>query len=293
MGILYILLAMMMWSLVGTFVKISLHMVDSTTVTFARFFFGVIFLGIFLLIKDKKILLRANLSWIWIGALGKACNYFFENIGLHNGYSYSNVLVSPFQTVILLLMTIFYFKEKVTPLSWVAAWLCVLGVLVISWNGLPLDKLFAVNGLSTLCFAIAGVGSALHVVSQKVLVKSMDPANMNFTVFFWASLLMLVPVPFNFEWSGTLEAPATIALIVLGLITGLSFYLFSIALQKVSFLVVVLVTNATPLFMILWGKLFFNDPVTLYVVSGTALFFAGIFLLNLPYLTAKRVKVNK
>ncbi|EXX91277.1 hypothetical protein BG53_08535 [Paenibacillus darwinianus] len=293
MGVLLLVLSMLMWSLVGTFVKISLTMVDATTVTFFRFFFGVVFIALLLLIKDRKIQLRGNLTWIWFGAAGKTANYIFENIGLHYGYSYGNMLVTPIQTVFLLFMTVFYFKEKVTPANWVAAALCIGGVLIVSWNGLPLQLMFENSGFTTLLFAGAGIGAGFHFLSQKVLLRSMDAGNMNFSVFFWASLITLMPLPWTFEWSGTVEADALLALVVLGFITGVSFYFFSIALAKVSFLVAVLVGNAAPLFMILWGRLFFNDPVTLYIMVGTAVFLAGILLLNLPVRTGVKAPLEE
>jgi drug/metabolite transporter (DMT)-like permease len=292
LGILLLILSMLMWSFVGTLVKLSLVMFDSTTVTFFRFFFGVVFLAVLLLIKDRKIVLRGNLAWIWIAAVGKCCNYFFENMGLLYGYSYGNMLVSPIQTVFMLFMTVFYFKEKVTPIKWCAAVICIGGVLVISWNGLPLHLLFQGSGFTTLLFVVAGVGAGLHFVSQKVLISSMDAGNMNFTVFFWSSLIILLPTPFTFHWSGAIRGSAIFALIALGVITGVSFYFFSIALKKVSFLAATLVSNATPLFMILWGKLFFGDPVTIYILVGTAAFLSGILLMNLPVRRPEKVPIE-
>lgn len=282
LGVFLLILSMLMWSFVGTLVKLSLTMFDSTTVTFFRFFFGVVFLAILLLIKDKKIVLRGNLAWIWLGAAGKSANYFFENIGIHLGYSYGNMLVSPIQTVFTLIMAVFYFKEHVTPSKWCAAILCIAGVLMVSWNGLPLHLLFGDSGFTTLLFVVAGIGAGLHFVSQKVLISSMDAGNMNFSVFFWASLLTLVPMPFTFQWSGEIYGSAIFAILALGFVTGLSFYFFSLALKKVSFIAAILIGNAAPLFMILWGKLFFGDPVTIYILAGTAIFLIGILLMNLP-----------
>lgn len=291
LGVLYLILAMLMWSFVGTLVKLSLTMFDSTTITFFRFFFGVVFLAILLLIKDRKIVLRGNLAWIWIGAIGKCANYFFENIGLHLGFSYGNMLVNPVQTVFTLLMAVFYFKEQVTPSKWLAAAFCIAGILIVSWNGLPLHLLLEGSGFTTLLFVIAGVGAGFHFVSQKVLMSSMDAGNMNFSVFFWASLIMLLPMPVTFEWTGEIHGSAILATIALGLITGISFYFVSLAMNKVSFLVTILIGNATPLFMILWGRLFFGDPVTTYILIGTAVFLVGMLLMNLPMQRAAKLPV--
>lgn len=275
-------LATLSWSFVGILVKTASHMVDSTTVTFARFFIGVLFLGLFLLVKHGSIRLRFDLRWIWIGAIGKCCNYLFENLALTIGYSYGNILVGPIQTTFLLLVTAFVFKERVSSRGWIAAALCICGVLLISWNGQSLASLAGGGMWITLLFVIAGIGASFHVLSQKLLAKDMDAGSMNFSVFLWASVITAVPVPFQFHMTGDAALWPILSLVALGLITGLSFYWFSQALQLVSFPVAVIVSNSGVLFSILWSHLFFHDPITRYIIGGVLLFTVGLLLLNLP-----------
>ncbi|WP_282938323.1 DMT family transporter [Paenibacillus sp. RC67] len=291
MGYFLLFLATLSWSFVGILVKTASGMVDSTTITFARFALGIVFLGILLLLKDGKIKLRGNMKWIWLGALGKTCNYFFENLALSIGYSYGNILVGPIQTVILLLVSAFYFKEHVSTRGWMAAALCIGGVLMISWNGLPLHQMLASNGLTTILFMFSAVGTTFHVLSQKMLIQSMDAENMNFSVFFWCSLLMALPLPVQAHATGPVTGWAIVALIGLGLITGLSFNWFAQALKRVSFSVAVIVSNSGVLFTIAWSYLFFHDPITVYIIGGAGIFVAGLLLLNWPL--KQSVRINK
>jgi drug/metabolite transporter (DMT)-like permease len=279
MGYLFLFLATLSWSFVGILVKTAAAWVDSTTITFARFALGIVFLGILLVWRDKKLRLRINHKWIWIGAIGKSCNYLFENIALSIGYSYGNILVGPIQTVILLLVTAFYFKEQVSRRGWVAAALCIAGVLFISWNGLPLHKMIASSGLTTLLFIISAVGTVFHFLSQKILIQSMDSENMNFSVFFWCSVMMVVPLP--------LQAHTTGPFSLWGLITGLSFNWYAKAMKRVSFTALILTGNVSMLFSILWAHLFFRDPITVYILCGVGLFIGGLLLLNWPLKKAK------
>ncbi|CAG7653200.1 DMT family transporter [Paenibacillus allorhizosphaerae] len=290
MGYVLLLLATLSWSFVGILVKTASSMVDSTTITFLRFFLGIVCLGLFLWVKNRKVLLRYDLRWIWLGALGKSCNYFFENLALSIGYSYGNILVGPIQTVILLLISAFWLKESVSAKGWTAAALCIGGVLIISWNGMPLSVLASGGALTTLLFALSAFGSSFHVLSQKVLIKEMDAGNMNFSVFVWCSVLMALPLPARAHWTGDIHMPAVLALLALGLITGLSFYWFSQALQRVSFPVAVIVSNSGVLFTILWSYLFFHDPITVYILVGAAVFMIGLVLLNLPVRRTVRMK---
>jgi drug/metabolite transporter (DMT)-like permease len=283
LGYALLLLATLAWSFVGVLVKSASTMVDSSIITFSRFFFGVIFLGIFLLIKDRRIRLRTGLKWIWLGAVGKSANYIFENFAITIGYAYGNILVQPVQTVTLLVVASLLFKERVTVRGWLAATLCVIGVIVIGWNGLPLYELMKGSGLTTLLFAMAGIGAAVHVLIQRLLVRTMDSGNMNFSVFFWSSLLVAIPLPIQSQgFTGTVTLWAWVALILLGVITGLSFYWFAEAMKRVPFAVVAIVGNSSVLFTILWSYLFYQEPITGYVIGGTLAFIAGFLLLNFP-----------
>ncbi|WP_127578889.1 DMT family transporter [Paenibacillus koleovorans] len=282
MGYLFLLLATLSWSFVGILVKAASTMVDSTTITFARFSIGVVFLGLFLLLKGKGLRLQFRLRWIWLGALGKALNNYLENIGLSIGYSYGYILVSPVSTVLLLLVSYFLLKERISVRGRIAAAMCVAGVFVISWNGKPLGDLFGADSLTTLIFLISGVGATFHVLSQNLLAKDMEPGEMNFSVFFWASLVMMVPLPWQFEFHGNASISSVGALVLLGLITGISFYWFSLGLAKVPFSVAVILSNSSVLFAILWSFLIYRDPITTYIVGGATLFTAGMVVLNLP-----------
>ncbi|TDF94517.1 DMT family transporter [Paenibacillus piri] len=300
MGYALLFLTILSWSFVGILVKTASLAVDSMTITFARFSLGIVFLGILLLWRDKKLRVHFNNKWIWIGMLGKSINYFTENIALSIGYSYGNILVGPIQTIILLLVSAFFLKEHVSKRGWAAAAICIAGVLVISWNGLPLGQMLSSNGLTTLLYVISAIGTTLHILSQKVLIQSMDSENMNFSIFFWCSLLLALPLPFQAHATGPFNVWSLGALVLLGLITGLSFNWYAKAMKHVSFSVLVIFGNSGVLFTIVWSYLFFRDPITVYIICGTFMFIGGLLLLNwplkkakLPQKTAKQVDAAK
>jgi drug/metabolite transporter (DMT)-like permease len=280
---LLLLLATLAWSFVGVLVKTASTMVDSSIISFCRFFFGVIFLGIYLLLRDGKVQLRFGWKWIWIGAAGKAINYVFENMALKLGYSYGNILVQPVQTVVLLFAAGLLFKERIPPRGWVAAALCVAGVIAVGWNGTPLDELASGSGLTTLLFTLAGIGAATHVLSQRMLLKTMDNGNMNLSVFLLSTILVAAPIPIQSHgFIGPVTAWAWGSLVLLGVITGLSFFWFAEAIKRVPFAVVAIVGNCSVLFTIIWAYLFFRDPITVYVIGGTIIFVIGLLVLNFP-----------
>lgn len=269
------------WGLVGVLVKISALMVDSYTITFLRFFFGIVFLGVLLLAKDKKITVHWRSRWIWLGAIGKCTNYIFENLGISMGNAYGNIIIMPLYTMFLILISVLYLKEKMPAKNWAATGLCLAGVFLISWNGLSLEILFQTNLATTLLFALSAAGVAIHLMSQKILIQSMDSGNMNFSVFLWCSLITAAPLPFTFEWPGTFNIWSLLSLTALGLITGISFYLYANTLKKTPFLIAVIISNSSVLFTLLWSWVFLNETITLYIIAGAVIFLAGIIILNI------------
>lgn len=282
MGMVYLLLATLSWSLVGVLVKAASLQFDSYTIAFARFSVGVLALGIILFAARKSLRPAVVHRWVWIGAFGKFVNYFFENMGISIGYSHSAVFALPVQTILLLFVGIFLFKDKPTLKGWIAAFIILAGGMMIALNGKSFIDLLGQQGWITLLFIFSGVGAALHFLSQKMLITEMDNLSMNYSVFLWASCMAAVPLPFAADWKPEFVPGAWLAACALGLITGLSFVIFSKALTTVKFSVAVIVSNTTGLFMILWSWLFMSEPITLQLVIGVMVVVVGIIMLNWP-----------
>lgn len=289
MDIVILLIVSLMWSIVGTFIKVATSMVSSSLAAFLRFSIGVVFLAIFMLIKEKKITLNFRNKWIWIGAVGKCANYIFENIGISIGYSYGNILATPIQASIVAIVSSVYLKEKLNLRQWISVGLCIVGVFLVSWNGVPIKMIFTANGFTTLLFTLSALGIAAHFFSQKMLIETVSSSTMNISIFILCSAITALPLPFTSHITGEVNAKGIIALLALGAITGTSFYLYANALKKIPLLIANIIGNSSILLNILWGWLFFKEPVTIYIILGALVFIGGIILLNLP----KKIKFNK
>ena len=167
---LLLFLTSLMWSFVPVMVKSASVMFDSSVITFCRFLFGSLLLGCFLLIKDKKITMVWRNKWIWAGVIGKSCNYLLENLAIIIGFSYGYVLIWPIQAIFLTFISVLFFKEKMYPEKTNAVILCLAGVILISWKGMPLKELFGTGIIPTVLFIFAAIGSGIHIISQKKLI---------------------------------------------------------------------------------------------------------------------------
>lgn len=282
MEIFLLLAASIMWSFVGTLVKTATSMFNSSIISFLRFFGGIIFLSTLILWRDKNLTIHWKNKWIWIGALGKSANYIFENIGLSMGSSYGNVMAVPFQSILMLLISIYIFKDKIKKIHWVGVILSIAGISLVSWNGVSLRDYLTSNVVITLLFALSGIGSVMHTLSQKMLIDSMESGRMNLSIFIWCTIITAVPAGFNGKWTGAVAPAAILAVLALGFITGISFYMYANALKKIPFLVAVIVSNVSMLLNFLWSWIFFKESITAYILAGGSIFITGVILLNLP-----------
>lgn len=273
----------LMWSFVGILVKTASTMVGSSVITLSRFLFGALFLAILILARKGKLKITWKNSWIWLGVGGKSVNYLTENIALRMGAASGNMVVMPLQAVFMAVVAVMFYKEKMTFKKVISIVLCVLGSLIIGLRGRSLTVFFQDGLIPLVLFFLAAIGAGLHVISQKKLIATMDSADMNFSVFFFATIAMSVPVPFSVGITGITSFWAIFSLVMLGFITGISFLIYAKALKHVSLLVASLVGNSSVLFILLWAWLFFGEPITPQLVFGAAMMVVGLIMINLPF----------
>lgn len=281
MEYLLLVLVSLLWSSVGVLVKTASTMVSSNIISLCRFLFGVVFLLIFILGSRKKPQIKLCFIWVFAGALGKSMNYIFENIGITMGVSYGNVVVFSLQAVLAYIASIFIFKEKPTIKKCVALILCVLGVIIVSMRNMQLRDFLTNGTIPLILFAIAAFGSAIHLISQKMLVDKVDAYNVNLSTFLIASLITAMPIPFTPTYIEGFSIKAFLALIGLGFVTGLSFVFYSKAIKKVSFFTANIITNLSIIFSLLWAWIVYRDPITARTILGAFMMLSGIILINI------------
>ena len=290
MGYLYLLGVAIMFSFGGTCNKLISPFFDTTYITMFRFIFGVFFLLLLKVLKrqrfrsDFKTMLRVCLGWILFGAVSKWGAYLAENYALAHGTSYGNIITMPIQTVFITAAGAFFFREKISLKKGFCIFLCIAGVLCISWNGRSLRDYLQTNVLLTALFCATGCLAGMHVIAQKMIADKMDIIDSNLSIFAVSSVISIVQVAPN-TLSGSLKdihpnVPCLIAILAFGFITGIGFYLNAKAIPLVPIYMVPVVQSGMVIFSVIWGVLFFKESVSAYVIAGIALFMVGLFYLN-------------
>lgn len=293
MGYVYLLCVALLFSFGGTCVKLSSPYFGPEMITFFRFAVGVLFLFLLKAVRKEHFpknfcgLLWQNRHWILFGAVIKWLAYFTENYALTHGLSYGNIVMQPAQTIFITLSSVILFKEKLSARQVFCIFLCIGGVLCISWNGRPLSVFLQSHVFLMLLFLLSGICGGCHVLAQKMIGDHMDIIDSNlsiFTISAFLSLFSLLPGVLCGETLLPNQIPSlacTAAIIGFGIITGLGFYLNAKALQLVPLYIVPIIQSTMAIFAITWGVLFFHESVSVYIVCGTAAFICGLIGLQM------------
>ncbi len=283
MGYFYLILQAFIFSFGGLMIKSVGTMFSPYLTSCLRFTIGITILLIIQRVRTGKIHLTLMDKIVIFGGIFKALHYLAENFGVMRGFSYGGVLVWPVQTVVVFLFSRFIYKEKVSLRTLLGTILCISGVISISWNGASLDVFLGSSLTTMLAFVLAGIGAAGFSLSQKARIQKMDIVEMNESMFIfgWMTTL-LVLIPTTPHTTGAVNLPGIICMLLLGTITCVGFLLQAAAIKTVPLLIATIIQSSSTILTILWGVLFYHDPISKYVIAGTIFFLIGIVLVNLP-----------
>ncbi|MBR3504717.1 MAG: DMT family transporter [Clostridia bacterium] len=290
MGYLYLMIVALMFSFGGTCVKLIRPYFTPSMITFMRFFVGVFWLLMLKALRRRRFrpdfaaAFRRRWKWLAFGAAAKLLAYTTENTALSIGVSYGNILTQPVQIVLLTGLGVAVLHERMSARKWTGVALCVSGILLISWNGMPLETLLAGNLTLTLLYVLSGICAGLFVFAQKRVSKDFDILDSNLVMFAAAAALAFILPAARGEAlpSGLPDWRCVLAILGFGLITGIGFYFNAKAIPLVPFQMVPLLQSTMVFFSIAWGVVLFHEPVSAWIVSGTALFVAGIVMMQRP-----------
>ena len=288
MGYLYLLSVALLFSFGGSCVKLIRPYFAPPMITFMRFAVGVGWLLLLKAVRRQRFradflqALRERWPVLAAGAAVKWAAYFAENTALSVGVSYGNILTQPVQMVLLTVLGAVALHEALDRRRRAGVGLCVLGILLISWNGLSLRELLGGNLMLTLLYTFSGICAGLFVFAQKKSADRFDVLDSNLFMFTLAAVLAAA-VP---AWKGELlpaslpDVRCVLAVLLFGFITGIGFYLNAKAIPLVPFHMVPLLQSTMVFFSIGWGILFFHEPVSVWIVTGALLFVTGMVIMQ-------------
>ncbi len=290
MGYLYLMCVALLFSFGGSCVRMIRPFFSPEMITFLRFAVGVCWLLLLKAVKrqpfrgDFRQAFRRGWKWLLFGAMAKWAAYLTENTALSIGVSYGNILTQPSQMILLTVLGAVTLHEALTRGEILGVVFCACGIVLISWNGLPLETFLSGSLYLTLLYVLSGCCAGLFVYAQKRVEHDFDILDSNLVMFFAAAVLSFI-TPVSQGRVLPASAPdlyCILAIVFYGFVTGIGFYLNAKAIPLVPFHMVALLQSTMVFFALAWGILFFRETVTVWIILGTLLFVLGTVLQRQP-----------
>ncbi|HOC78398.1 MAG TPA: DMT family transporter [Methanofastidiosum sp.] len=229
LGISYTLFAVLLWSIIGIFVR-WIPEVNSGMIVFYRFLFATIVLLVYGIIfkKSESMKIKAkDIPYLLVPAILLSFTIYTYTIGLKTTTIANTVFLQQMAPLYVLVISAFLLKEKASKKTVLSVLVGITGGFIIFYYDLStmnVSSNFYGNVMSTL----SGFGWALYTISIRALGKRYDGLTTTLWMFLFASVIMS---PF-FIGSEILTPFSLLMLFLLGfLCTAGAFLLYSIALK--------------------------------------------------------------
>lgn len=277
----YLILQTVLFSFGGMCIKLTGNFLSPFMTSLFRFVIGSLILMFIQLARHKSIKPAVGM-YVILGGVFKAIHYMAENYGVMAGFSYGTVLVLPAQTITVLIVSAVLKEDRMTVRKVFGTILSIIGVVLVSWNGASASQFLSGQAQLLLILSLGGVGAGVFNVIQKKLLSTMDPVELNYSMFIVGAIVCLPFLPAGGPLiTGTPSALPVLGMLELGTITAVGFLLQALAMKRVSALIATIIQNSMSILTILWSALLFHEPVTGWVVIGTLIFVVGILIVNL------------
>ena len=194
------------------------------------------------------------------------------------GLVYASVTVVGFITGLYVVITPFlawlWIKQKITGTAWIAVTLSVIGLALISLNGLAIGPGELLTLLCALCLAIYTVGlgkwSPLHNSYSLTTIQMIT----------MAAVLLLITLP------GGITIPTDpeiwFAIIITAVFaTSLAFFVQTWAQSILTPTHAAVILTMEPLFAGLFGVILVHDPLTLRIIFGAVFMLTAMYIVQL------------
>jgi drug/metabolite transporter (DMT)-like permease len=257
--------------------------VDAVTVIMYRMLFA---LPIFLVMAWWASRGKAPLSrrdWLGVLGLGFSGYYlasFLDFLGLQYISASLERLILYLNPTLVLLLGALLFKKKISKLQLLAMAISYAGVLLVFGHELKLDGGHTLLG-AALVFASA-VSYALYLVYSGELVQRLGALRLVGLATSVACVLCIAQFVLLRPLSSAVVAPEVIGLSVLNatLCTAVPVLMVMMAIERIGAGLTAQTGMVGPMSTIAMGVIFLNEPFNAWVVVGTVLVLAGVFIVS-------------
>ena len=287
MGIVYIMGATLIWSMVPIAIKEILPVFSTTGIAFFRFLLAVVTLVAIHLVLRGGLWRQPSgetrdLGWFLLGGLGMTGNYLLYNLGLVYTTATTTNLLIQIEIIGLIILAWAVLKERVGRAKLMGVVASFLGMCLVAWNGKSLSDLFGTSQLlGNVSVIAAGFCWSFYGLSQKILFRSRSATGSLIPILALATLFTGITGLFKPMVIGVPDIIDLAILLALGSIcTGACYLLLASGMRLMEASSAGVATSTLPLFTGIAAHFLLQEPITIYLLSGGALIVVGIALIS-------------
>ncbi len=245
--------------------------------TLNTLWFGIAFVisaAVLIMRSPSKALASFTAHWkdgvVVGGANAAAATFWFQSIEIAGPTT--TAFVIRFSTIFIILMGIFFLKEKLHKQDLIGVAIAIVGALVINFdNGNYVQA-------GVLVALAASVAIAIHQVLSKVYVKNINPLELVCFRTFYTALFLLIYALFSSKIQAfpAGQLPLLIAGVAINAVIGFVFFYKALELMDVS--KVAIIRTLDPFIVILFAFAAFQTLPSLTQFAGGSLVVAGVMV---------------
>jgi len=261
--------------------------VDSITLLALRMLMSLPFFAISALYASSKDNNQkfSGLQWFYValvGCLGYYVSSYLDFQGLQFISAGIERLVLFIYPTIVLLISAFFLKKRITQIQWLAVVITYCGLMIAFWGEASFQQVndeFIVG--SALIFGCA-ITYAIYIVGSGQLIPSIGAAKFNSYAMTFAAIGVLIHY-FVFSTGSLLNQP-TLIYVYSGLMaivsTVIPSYLVAESIRRIGSGNTAIVASIGPVSTILQAYFFLQEPIHALQIVGTILIIGGVLLIS-------------
>jgi len=282
----YVLLAGMMWGIIGLFVRnLNGSGLSSMCIVFIRSLSATLIMGAFLLVYNRKLFrIRIKDIWCFVGTGIISLSFFnicyFTTINM-TSLSVAAILLYTAPSMVMI-MSLFIFKEKMNAKKIVSVILAFIGCMMVT-------GIFSGGGSNTLSpiGILVGLGAGFGYAMYSIFARfALNKGYSSFTVTFYTLAFSVIGSVVFFEPQKTAdvlsENPVMILfMLAFGLVTTVLPYIFyTLGLSGMESGRASIIASIEPVTATILGIVVFHEKTTLLGILGALVVLLSIFIVN-------------
>lgn len=275
----FIILAAMMWGVIGIFTRIlAVVGLSSIQIVAVRSIFSAVIMCIFIFFKDKS-LFKIKLKDIWMfigtGVLSLTVfNFCYFNAISMLDLSIASVLLYTAPCFVMI-MSVFVFKEKITKVKILAFIVAFSGCALIS----GLSGEFNLKGVILGLFA--GLGYALYSIFARIALEKYNTYTITLYTFITSAMSLLPFCDAGELIIASMDIGVLIWISLLSVVsTVLPYILYTEGLKNISATNASIIAFAEPVTATVVGAVLFGEDITFIICLGMFMVLASIIMIS-------------